>query len=114
MQPEDERVQHQADHRVAPADLGGIEAVAALQDGKEREVGGGRGKALPILAERCLLAPVHEQGAQRGKHEDEQTRQQARALTARPADLAVLDVKMPRMDGMELLQRLRSSPVAAN
>jgi len=28
-------------------------------------------------------------------------------LTARPVDLAVLDVKMPRMDGMELLQRLR-------
>jgi len=29
-------------------------------------------------------------------------------LLARPADLAVLDVKMPRMDGMELLQRLRT------
>ena len=28
-------------------------------------------------------------------------------LSAKPADLAVLDVKMPRMDGMELLQRLR-------
>ena len=28
-------------------------------------------------------------------------------LTARPVDLAVLDVKMPRMDGMELLQKLR-------
>ena len=30
-----------------------------------------------------------------------------RGLTQRPADLAVLDIKMPRMDGMELLQRLR-------
>lgn len=29
-------------------------------------------------------------------------------LTAHPVDLAVLDVKMPRMDGMELLQRLRT------
>ena len=29
-------------------------------------------------------------------------------LIAKPVDLAVLDVKMPRMDGMELLQRLRS------
>ncbi|GAB3591776.1 MULTISPECIES: response regulator transcription factor [Acetobacter] len=29
-------------------------------------------------------------------------------LTAYPVDLAVLDIKMPRMDGMELLQRLRS------
>jgi two-component system, OmpR family, response regulator ChvI len=28
-------------------------------------------------------------------------------LTLRPADLAVLDIKMPRMDGMELLTRLR-------
>jgi len=29
-------------------------------------------------------------------------------LAQRPADLAVLDIKMPRMDGMELLQRLRA------
>ncbi|MBL4790659.1 MAG: response regulator transcription factor [Kordiimonadaceae bacterium] len=29
------------------------------------------------------------------------------ALSKKPADLAVLDVKMPRMDGMELLRRLR-------
>ncbi len=30
-----------------------------------------------------------------------------RGLTSHPADIAVLDIKMPRMDGMELLQRLR-------
>ena len=30
-----------------------------------------------------------------------------RGLTQRPADLAVLDIKMPRLDGMELLARLR-------
>jgi two-component system response regulator ChvI len=30
-----------------------------------------------------------------------------RGLTAEPADLAILDIKMPRMDGIELLQRLR-------
>ena len=30
-----------------------------------------------------------------------------RGLTSQPADIAVLDIKMPRMDGMELLQRLR-------
>jgi two-component system response regulator ChvI len=30
-----------------------------------------------------------------------------RGLTAQPPDLAVLDIKMPRMDGMELLTRLR-------
>jgi two-component system, OmpR family, response regulator ChvI len=28
-------------------------------------------------------------------------------MTAKPVDLAVLDIKMPRMDGMELLQKLR-------
>ena len=30
-----------------------------------------------------------------------------RGLMAKPADLAVLDVKMPKLDGFELLQRLR-------
>jgi len=30
-----------------------------------------------------------------------------RGLSQRPVDLAVLDIKMPRMDGMELLSRLR-------
>jgi two-component system, OmpR family, response regulator ChvI len=30
-----------------------------------------------------------------------------RGIGARPVDLAILDIKMPRMDGMELLQRLR-------
>ncbi|MFC3050360.1 response regulator transcription factor [Kordiimonas pumila] len=29
------------------------------------------------------------------------------ALSKKPADLAVVDIKMPRMDGMELLKRLR-------
>ena len=28
-------------------------------------------------------------------------------LSRRPADLAILDIKMPRMDGMELLQKVR-------
>ena len=32
-----------------------------------------------------------------------------RGLKSRPCDLAVLDIKMPRMDGMELLQRLRQN-----
>src|ERR1700716_2912564 len=31
------------------------------------------------------------------------------ALTATPPDLAILDIKMPRMDSMELLRRLRQS-----
>ena len=32
-----------------------------------------------------------------------------RGMSTRPVDLAVLDIKMPRMDGMELLSRLRQS-----
>ena len=31
-----------------------------------------------------------------------------RGLTSRPVDLAILDIKMPRMDGMELLGKIRS------
>ena len=37
-----------------------------------------------------------------------------KALTENPPELAVLDIKMPRMDGMELLRRLREkSPLPA-
>jgi two-component system response regulator ChvI len=32
-----------------------------------------------------------------------------RGLTQQPVDLAVLDIKMPRMDGMELLEKLRKA-----
>ena len=32
-----------------------------------------------------------------------------RGITSNPVDLAILDIKMPRMDGMELLGRLRQS-----
>jgi two-component system response regulator ChvI len=32
-----------------------------------------------------------------------------RGLTSQPVDLAVLDIKMPRMDGMELLEKLRKA-----
>ena len=31
-----------------------------------------------------------------------------RSLSSKPADLAILDIKMPRMDGMELLSRIRA------
>ena len=36
-----------------------------------------------------------------------------RGLTQRPVDLAVLDIKMPRLNGMELLQRLRQNNATA-
>lgn len=34
-----------------------------------------------------------------------------RSLSQRPADMAVLDIKMPRLTGMELLQKLRQTPM---
>ncbi len=37
-----------------------------------------------------------------------------RGIVQRPADLAVLDIKMPRLNGMELLQRLRQNPATSS
>lgn len=36
-----------------------------------------------------------------------------RGLAQRPANLAILDIKMPRLNGMELLQRLKQNSVTA-
>src|SRR6201993_4669186 len=48
---------------------------------------------------------LEQEGFQVRTYTDGETALQG--ITARPVDLAVLDIKMPRMDGMELLQRLR-------
>lgn len=36
-----------------------------------------------------------------------------RGLTQKPADLAILDIKMPRLSGMELLQKLKQAPATS-
>ncbi len=55
-----------------------------------------------------LTIGLHDAGAGRlhGPHLHRR-RERAAGHHGTPVDLAVLDIKMPRMDGMELLQRLR-------
>src|SRR6202789_1326607 len=50
--------------------------------------------------------PLEQEGFEVGTFTDGESALQA--LLAKPASLAVLDIKMPRMDGMELLQKLRA------
>ena len=50
---------------------------------------------------------LEQEGFQVRTYTDGETALQG--ITARPVDLAVLDIKMPRMDGMELLQKLRKT-----
>src|SRR5687767_11215960 len=66
MQPEEQRVEREADGGIAPADFGGDEAVAPLSNSEEGDVRGDGGEALPVLAQRLGLAPVHEHRAERG------------------------------------------------
>ena len=53
----------------------------------------------------CVSMTLEQEGFQVRTYTDGESALQG--LIARPVDLAVLDIKMPRMDGMELLQRLR-------
>ncbi|NQV46946.1 MAG: response regulator transcription factor [Rhodospirillaceae bacterium] len=59
--------------------------------------------------DRNILTSVSMALEDEGFHVDTYTDgvQALEGLSLKPADLAVLDIKMPRMDGMELLQKIR-------
>ena len=84
------------------------------RDAVAREVGAREANAKQTIAlvddDRNILTSVamtlEQEGYQVRTYTDGESALQG--LTARPVDLAVLDIKMPRMDGMELLQRLRT------
>ncbi len=57
-----------------------------------------------ILASVCMT--LEQEGFEVRTYTDGESA--LRGLTSKPVDLAVLDIKMPRMDGMELLQKLRT------
>ena len=86
---------------------------APARDAAARDVGAREANAKQTIAlvddDRNILTSVsmtlEQEGFQVRTYTDGESALQG--LTARPVDLAVLDIKMPRMDGMELLQRLR-------
>jgi two-component system, OmpR family, response regulator ChvI len=82
---------------------------AAPRDASTREANAKQTIAL-VDDDRNILTSVamtlEQEGYQVRTYTDGESALQG--LTARPVDLAVLDIKMPRMDGMELLQRLRT------
>ena len=61
--------------------------------------------------DRNILTSVSMALEDEGFHVDTYTDgvQALEGLSLKPADLAVLDIKMPRMDGMELLQKIRAN-----
>ena len=62
--------------------------------------------------DRNILTSVSMALEDEGFHVDTYTDgvQALEGLSLKPADLAVLDIKMPRMDGMELLQKFATNP----
>ena len=76
---------------VAPRDASSKQTIALVDDDRN------------ILT--SVAMTLEQEGFQVRTYTDGESALQG--LNARPVDLAVLDIKMPRMDGMELLQRLR-------
>src|SRR6266567_8480666 len=74
-----------------------------------------RGRSMATIAlvddDKNILASVTMLLEQEGYHVRSYTdgASALTALSANPPDMAILDIKMPRMDGMELLRRLRQS-----
>src|SRR5882762_116346 len=58
MQEREQEVQRESSEHFPPADFVEPEVVAPLHDRRERNVGSGHGEALPVHADRSLLAPI--------------------------------------------------------
>ncbi|APH60310.1 Two-component response regulator chvI [Granulibacter bethesdensis] len=93
------------------ADCNRLQSFKAQETGKAHETGSTMTQTIALVDDdRNILTSVsmtlEAEGFQVRTYTDGESALQG--LTTRPVDLAVLDIKMPRMDGMELLQRLRA------
>ena len=84
-------------------------------EGKVNKMGSGMQKIVLVDDDRNILTSVtialEAEGFSVQTYPDGD--EALRGLTQSPADLAVLDIKMPRLNGMELLQRLKQSAVTS-
>src|SRR2546430_5433436 len=81
MQEYEHEVQREPGEHFPPPDLVEPELVAPLHDRRERNVGSGHGEALPVHADRSLLAPILQHRA-RCREEQKSAEEDHRRLVA--------------------------------